>query len=86
MLLRAAIQEANALNGSDVIHFNIGTGIKTIKPGSALPTISHPLTIDGTTQPGCAAYPCIVLDGVNAGRLVDGLFIRTDHVVIRGCW
>ncbi len=43
--LRAAIQEANATEGADAIHFNIpnifGEGVKTIKPASQLPTITE---------------------------------------------
>ena len=39
--------------GADTIRFNIpGGGLKTIRPASALPTITEPVTIDGYTQPG----------------------------------
>src|SRR4030095_3694408 len=31
--------------------------------GQALPTITQPVTIDGTTQPGCTSYPCIEIEG-----------------------
>ena len=58
--LRAAIQEANALAGTDTISFNLsGAGVHTITPSSALPTINSRMTIDGTTQLGasCAAWP-----------------------------
>ncbi|MBK9051743.1 MAG: CSLREA domain-containing protein [Chloroflexi bacterium] len=58
--LRAAIEEANLVAGTDSIHFNIpGAGVHTISPAYALPTISDPVFIDGTTQPGasCAAWP-----------------------------
>lgn len=71
--LRAAIGEANALSGSDNIHFNIPTSDSgyrdydtpdtsssgdslggddywTIRPATALPTISESITIDGGTQ------------------------------------
>ena len=38
--LRAAIQEANATPGTDLIHFAIpGGGVRTIRPASALPDI-----------------------------------------------
>ena len=56
--LRAAIQEANALAGTDTINFNITSGcapvtnVCTITPASALPTITGPVTINGYTQPG----------------------------------
>lgn len=42
--------------GNDTIQFNIpGTGLHTIKPGSALPGITEAVTIDGYTQPGSSA-------------------------------
>lgn len=51
--LRAAIQEANALNGTDTINFDIaGGGVKTFTPGSALPTITEAVTLDASTQTG----------------------------------
>ncbi len=59
--LRAAIQEANANNNDatvvDLIGFNIGgaANVKTISPGSALPTITEALTINGYTQSGASA-------------------------------
>lgn len=49
--LRAAIEQANANEGADVITFNIpGTAPHTIQPASKLPAITETLTIDGTTQ------------------------------------
>jgi hypothetical protein len=46
--LRAAIQEANAASGAEVIDFNIdGTGVSTIAPTYELPKISRTLTING---------------------------------------
>jgi hypothetical protein len=49
--LRAAIQQANVTSGADEIHFSIpGSGVHTITPSSALPTITEPVTIDGYTQ------------------------------------
>lgn len=53
--LRAAIQEANATVGTDTINFNIpGSGVQTIAPLSALPTVTDAVTIDGYSQPGAA--------------------------------
>jgi hypothetical protein len=41
--------------GTDTINFNIaGTGVHTIAPSVALPTITDPVIIDGYTQPGSA--------------------------------
>src|SRR5829696_3633886 len=59
--LRQAILDANAALGSDVITFSIDSGAKTIKPNSALPTISETVLIDATTQPGFAGQPLIEL-------------------------
>ncbi|HEY0518567.1 MAG TPA: hypothetical protein VGC84_03660, partial [Ilumatobacteraceae bacterium] len=52
--LRAALHEANASPGPDVINFNIpGPGVHTIQLGGPLPTITDGgLTINGYTQPG----------------------------------
>lgn len=53
--LRQAILDANASVGvTDTIVFAIGTGQQSIAPTAALPTITDPVVIDGTTQPGGA--------------------------------
>ena len=91
--LRAAIQEANASPGLDVINFSIGTGVQTITPASPLPTITDPVIIDGTTQPGIvpgipcivAGHPCIELNGFSAGCLnANGLHITAGNSTVRG--
>lgn len=76
--LRAAIEEANADTAiTHTIAFNIaGAGSHTITPGSALPDITHPVIIDGLTQPGasCASWPptlLIELDGSNVPAQVS---------------
>jgi CSLREA domain-containing protein len=81
--LRAAIQEANANVGADTINFSIGSGTKTISPTSALPTITDPVTIDGTTQPGFAGSPIIELNGASAFG-ADGLKITAGNSTVRG--
>ncbi|GAB4580552.1 MAG: hypothetical protein Fur0022_32940 [Anaerolineales bacterium] len=89
--LRAAIEEANALSGTDTIHFSIpGVGVQTISPASAYPWISSPVIIDGSTQPGasCAAWPptlLIELDGSN-GASGSGLLLGfgSNGSTIRG--
>ncbi len=64
--LRAAIQEANALAGTDMISFNVGGGgAQTITLGSALPTVTDNLTIDGSTQPGFSGTPLINLSAAS---------------------
>jgi CSLREA domain-containing protein len=50
--LREAIFAANSTGGLDTIRFIIGVGARTIQPGSALPTITAPVILDGTSQPG----------------------------------
>ena len=81
--LRAAIQQANATAGADVINFGIGTGPQTISPASALPTITDPVTIDGRTQPG-ASPPAISLIGTSAGAGVNGLVLAANSCAIYG--
>lgn len=62
--LRQAVTDANAAAGADVINFNIpGGGFHTITLTSALPTITDPVTIDGTTQPGYTNVPLVILSG-----------------------
>ena len=74
--LRQAITDANANAGQDTINFNIsGTGVHTINLASALPTITDPVSIFGTTQPGYNNSPLILLKGNSAGSGVDGLKI-----------
>lgn len=92
--LRDAITAANGSAGSDVIQFNIpGSGVKTISPATALPTITDPVTIDGYTQPGASANTqavgtdavlLIELSGAGAPQGTDGLRLDTDDSTIRG--
>jgi hypothetical protein len=83
--LRQAILDANAHPGADTIVFNIpGSGLHTITPSTALPTISDPVTIDGSTQPGFTGSPVIELNGSQAGADVDGLRITAGSSVVSG--
>ena len=60
--LREAINAANTNLGADKIVFKIPGGPPfTIQPLSALPEITDPVTIDGTTQPGFHGNPIIEL-------------------------
>ena len=83
--LRAAIQEANRIDGS-FIEFNIsGSGTRTIQPASALPTISRTVFIDGFSQSGASSTNYrIELDGTNAGTNVNGLTISGTKSWVRG--
>jgi CSLREA domain-containing protein len=60
--LRAAIEQANATPGADIIDFDIpGTGVQTIHVNASgygkLPAITEGVTIDGYTQSPCSSYP-----------------------------
>jgi uncharacterized repeat protein (TIGR01451 family) len=81
--LREAIMMANANVGADQINFNLGP-MRTISLLSALPPITDPLTIDGTTQPGFTGLPIIELTGFLAGDLQAGLVINATGCTIRG--
>jgi parallel beta-helix repeat protein len=83
--LRGAIANANASPDKDVISFSIGGGgAQTISPTAALPSITTPVTIDGTTQGGFAGTPIIQINGTNAGATTDGLTITGANTTIRG--
>lgn len=74
--LRQAIINTNAAAGLDQITFNIpGAGVQTINLLSALPTITDPVVIKGSTQPGFAGMPLIELNGAGAGVGESGLVI-----------
>jgi hypothetical protein len=83
--LRQAILDANGGSGG-TIKFNIpGTGVQTISPLTALPNITQPVFIDGTTEPGFAGKPVIEIEGSSAG--VGGIGLQllagSDGSVIR---
>src|SRR5437773_5930490 len=80
--LREAMDLANATPGTDTIAFDI-KGPHTISVRSPFPTVSDPVVIDGTTQPGFSGKPLIELDGSLADR-VTGLDLRAGHSVVRG--
>ena len=70
--LRQAITDANNSAGADTIAFNIvGSGVHTIVPASALPTITGPVTINGYTQSGASANTNAPNQGTNAVILVE---------------
>jgi hypothetical protein len=82
--LRQAILDANANPGADTINFNIpGSGVHTIALASGLPTITSPVTIDGSTQPGFAGLPLIELNGAGAGS-TSGLTITGGSSTVTG--
>ncbi len=58
-------------------------GPLTILPTAPLPAITQPVTIDGTTQPGYAGTPVVVLDGAAAGS-ASGLTIVAGDSTVKG--
>jgi hypothetical protein len=82
--LRQAILNANANPGAETIRFSIGSGFRSISPFSVLPTITDPVTIDGTTQPGFGGAPIIELNGSFAGTGIDGIKITSGSSRVRG--
>ncbi len=83
---RQAILSSNATSGSaaNTINFQIsGGGVQTIALQSALPAVTHAVTIDGTTQPGIGTAPRIVLNGTNAGTGSAGLSLRAPHISVK---
>jgi len=81
--LRQAILDANATPGKDLISFNIaGANPQTITPVSALPAITDPVFIDGTTQPGYAGTPVVGLVGTSAST-ANGLALQTSNSEVR---
>lgn len=82
---RQAILTANGNGATDTIAFNIpGAGPFTISAQTALPAITSPVAIDGTTQPGFAGHPIVELDGTWAGANANGLSITAGNSVVRG--
>jgi hypothetical protein len=98
--LREAIVAANNTPGADAIAFAIPAAtdagcnaialVCTIRPdGSALPTATESITIDGSTQPGAATTPTprIEIDGSLSGSAPPGptgLAISGGNSVVRG--
>jgi hypothetical protein len=94
--LRQAIIDNNAdaaNTAADTIDFNIpGTGVQTTQPLSELPAVTHPVIIDGYSQPGSKpndmaqgddAALSIELDGSNAGG-ARGLWISGGGSKVMG--
>lgn len=82
--LRAAISSANANADLDTIRFAIPLAPFVIDLASPLPAIVAPVVIDGTTQPGYAGAPLIVLNGAGAGTNANGLTIQSGFSTVRG--
>jgi uncharacterized repeat protein (TIGR01451 family) len=79
--LAEAINNANTNPGLDDIAFNVGAGPITINLNGALPSITDPVVIDGTTQPGFAGNPIVELNATNPA---NGLSITAGGTTVRG--
>jgi titin len=84
--LRQAILDSDASPGqANAIRFAVaGSGAQTIAPLSPLPAVTTPTDIDGTSQPGFAGSPLIVLNGANAGAGAFGLVVTAGGSSVRG--
>jgi uncharacterized repeat protein (TIGR03803 family)/parallel beta-helix repeat protein len=96
--LRQAIFDANyfgaTYGGTNTVTFAIpttdpgynydATGVFAIRPQSALPTVTAPVVIDGTTEPGYNGTPLIELDGASAGAGVNGLVLTAGASTVEG--
>jgi uncharacterized protein YjbI with pentapeptide repeats len=91
--LYQAITNANNTTGTQTIHFNIPTSDPgynsstktfTISATTALPTVSDTVVIDGTSQPGYAGAPLVVVNGGSAGSNVNGLTITASNSTVQG--
>jgi hypothetical protein len=78
--LRQAILDANLTVATDMISFNISPQ-SAIDIATALPTITQPVTIDGTTQPTSAN---VVVDYTAATAGVSGLTITAGNCTVKG--
>jgi len=81
--LRQAIILANAHKGADAIDFSVAG---TIALRSALPAVTGPLELDGSSAPGYAGKPVVTLDFQNNAGLVvsagaDGSVIQSLSLV-----
>jgi hypothetical protein len=72
---------------SSTILFAIGSGAKTISLNSSdgpFPAITHPVTIDATTQPGYVGTPLITLQDGESNLNITGLDIQASKCVVEG--
>jgi hypothetical protein len=84
--LRQAMLDANKHAGPDAIQFSIGSGPRTIAPLTALPTLTDPVVLDATSQPGYAGKPLIELTGsqVTTTSSVTGISVTAGDSVVSG--
>ena len=88
--LRQAILDANATVDADMIAFAMPAGT-TISIGSALPIITQPVTVDGTTQgPGRVVIVgygrCFIIDAADTTIRGFHLLGHDTAIEVRGTW
>jgi uncharacterized repeat protein (TIGR01451 family) len=80
----AQLQVQGALATPNTIGFAIpGSGAQTIDLQSALPAVTVPIVIDGTTQPGFSGTPLVVLDGSQT-HFASGLDLEGGNSTVQG--
>ncbi len=90
--LRMAINESDATpataSNPNLIKFDISStaALETISPKSALPVLTQPVILDGTSEPGYLASlpPLIQVVGTSAGTTAVGLTITASGSQVRG--
>ena len=83
--LRWAITNANANPGPDTITFQIsGNAPFTINLSRALPSVTDPVTIDATTQPGYSGTPVVELNGASTATGSVGLQLNSGFNTVLG--
>ena len=74
-----------ATTPGDAIQFAIpGDGVHAITPASPLPATAPTIAVDGTSQPGYAGTPLVVIDGAGAGAGANGLHHSGRQSTIAG--
>ena len=94
--LREFIENANALSNTGLAQAGMNAGIEnsifeipgagpfSIQPATVLPTVTDPVVLDGTTQPGWTSAPIIELNGAGAGAGVNGITITAGGSTVQG--
>jgi parallel beta-helix repeat protein len=83
--LRAAILAADSQGGPTTIDFDLpGPGPYQIQPTTPMPSITSSVTIDGTSQPGYAGTPVVMIDGTKLLETNPGLSLQSAGLVIKG--
>ena len=86
-LANAGLAQAGRTAGIDNAVFEIpGAGPHTIALATWLPSITNPIVLDGTTQPGFSGNPIIELDGsaTTYDGLQAGLKVLAGNSTVRG--